>query len=91
MATNEFKIWWNKFCQTGRIDPIQLGFTRDQVTGILGEPDDYSVASKKHQEPQILRFQKLEFHFGTGKDDPLNMIFMEDDNGIVQICIQQSK
>lgn len=86
MASEKFQQWWSEFASTGSISPINLGFTRDQVRQVLGEPDDFSV-EKSGREPAIWKYENLEFHFGWKKDDPLNLIYMDTDDGVVRVCI----
>jgi hypothetical protein len=47
---------WNDF----------LGKTRDEIVGVLGEPDAKGAISRKYREPQIYKYGDIEFHFYSG-------------------------
>jgi len=85
--TPEFRAWWRRFATTGDIGPIRLGCTREELRGVLGEPDDRGGTSRKYPEPVIWRYGKLEFHFDDREGGGgLALIFLERD-GVVRISI----
>lgn len=79
MVSQGFVNWWNHFKLNGDICPIQLGMSRDQVRAILGAPDYAGGTSRTHREPAIWNYEDLEFHFGSGSDDGLQLIYLERD------------
>src|SRR5262245_2381004 len=83
MPSAEFTLWWERLRFTGDICPIHLGMTRDEVSSLLGPPDDTGGTSRKHRTPAIWRYGELEFHFGPRPTDPLSLIFLERD-GVVR-------
>ncbi len=84
MPSSEFDAWWERFSSTGDICPVKLGFSRDEVRRVLGEPDDVGGTSRKHRRPRIWRYRDLEFHFSG---DGLSLIYQETPSGIVRISI----
>jgi hypothetical protein len=51
------------FIRTGEFGPVRAGLPRDEVTSILGPPDDHSVPSRRFREPEILKYGDFEWHF----------------------------
>jgi hypothetical protein len=84
MASDKFKAWWAGFSNTGVISPLRLGLTREELKGLLGEPDDVSLEKQTSTPPAVLKYEELEFHFF---DDTLGLIYMEHDDGIPAISI----
>ncbi len=64
--------------------------TRDELIGHLGAPDDAGARSTKTRLPQILYYDKLEFHFGSAGDSGLQLIYQDDGRGVVHTCIRQA-
>jgi hypothetical protein len=60
--------------------------SRDEVRGILGDPEDIGGTSRKHRTPAIWKYGDLEFHFGPKVNDQLSLIYMEQDE-LVRISI----
>ena len=61
--------------------------TRVELLAHLGPPDETGAISTKTRLPQILYYNKLEFHFGPGEDSGLRLIYRDDDDGVVHTCI----
>jgi hypothetical protein len=91
VALRGFETWWERFSATGDICPLRLGQTRDEVRAILGEPDDVSrVMPRKRWKrlPAIWKYGDVELHFGSSAEEPLWLIYMEE-NGGVALCISR--
>jgi len=86
MTSPAFQDWWKQFKVTGDICPVRLGMSRDEVRAVLGDPEDTGGTSRKHSTPAIWKYDELEFHFGPGPDDHLELIYLERD-AVVQISI----
>jgi hypothetical protein len=87
MPSDEFKLWWKKFCESGDICPVKLGCTRDELRALFGEPDSVGGTSRKHKRPGIWKYGELEFHFERGKTDALFLIWSDTIEGHVRVCI----
>jgi hypothetical protein len=86
MASDAFRAWWQRFASTGDICPLRLGWTRDEVRSVFGEPDDTS-ATQHGGEPLILKYERLELHFAP--EEGLRLIYMDDAHGVVRISISR--
>ncbi len=71
---------------TGDICPLQLGVTREHVRSIFGDPDDVGVV--RRGEPGILKYGDLKLHFEGGASGALVLIYMDDAEGMVRVCIK---
>lgn len=89
MASEEFKKWLMQFYSTGEINPIKLGFSRNEIQSIFGEPDTVGGFSRKNKLPAILKYGEIEFHFGNKPEDKLYLIYQDNDDGIVEVCIKK--
>lgn len=68
-----------EFIKTGKLGPISLGDSKEDVENILGDPDDVSISRK----PRILRYSSLQLAFYWDKERKvglLNSIHMYFDN-----------
>lgn len=89
MASPEFAAWWAQFAMTGEIAPLRLGDSQERVREVLGEPDDTGGGSRRHTEPAIWRYERLEFHFDRTHGHALFLIYRDRPDGLVEICIQR--
>ncbi len=86
-----FKTWLNQLHEKGWIQPIQFGMNRNELVDLFGKPDDTSLSFKKSQDPMIYLYEKIEFHFGPNSEDGLFLIFSNNEDGIVDLCIKQKE
>ena len=89
MPSELFAAWLLRFGATGDICPLRLGARRDEVRAILGEPDDVGATSREHRVPRIWKYGDLELHFGNVETDGLQLIYQDDADGVVKICISR--
>lgn len=61
--TRQFRKWWKLFKKTGRLDPVRLGCSREDLEGWFGPPDD--TETKIRQDPTLIiwLYGEVEFHF----------------------------
>ena len=55
-----------EFLRSGAFGPLKIGASRDQVYAALGEPDDWSIPSRRQRLPAIWKYGVVEFHFDAG-------------------------
>jgi hypothetical protein len=89
MPSQDFLTWWSRFRESGDICPIRLGMSRDELRAILGSPDDTGGTSRRHRTAAIWKYNELEFHFGSGPDDSLRLIYLERDD-VVELSISSN-
>lgn len=65
------------FLRTGGFGPVSLGFTRRQLRGCLGEPDDWGPAPRAKHNAGIWKYGDIEFHFHF-REDALVSIFADN-------------
>ena len=63
------------FFRTGNFGPIQLGMTRQEIYGLLGEPDWYQSPDTNLMRSNIWMYEPIEFHFFD--ESPLRLIFTD--------------
>lgn len=51
------------FLRTGELGSIKPGLNRNEVTELLGEPDDVGGTSRKHREPAVWKYGDVELLF----------------------------
>jgi hypothetical protein len=56
-----------------------FGATRDELRRLFGEPDDFSVPSRRQREPMIWKYGAVEYHFGP--DGRVWLIYTEEADG----------
>ena len=56
--------------------------TRQEVIGILGEPDESGGVSRKYRSPSILKYSCVEAHFESWSQGGLKCLYMENEDGI---------
>lgn len=86
---NRFEAWWRHFSQTGDICPLRLGMSRDELRDVLGDPHETGGTSRKHKRPLIWWYAGIEFHFGHPPEDGLRLIYSDNEDGVVQLCISR--
>ncbi len=57
-----------EFLRSGAFGPLKIGATREQVRAALGEPDDWSIPSRRQRLPAIWKYGVVELHFHPGTD-----------------------
>ena len=83
-----FSAWWERLQKTGEIAPVQLGCRRSDLRKLWGEPDDES-ASRAGGAPHILVYGQVEFHFEPEPEGGLFLIYRDNDDGVVELCIKR--
>ena len=63
------------FLRTGEFGPVCLGFSRRQLRGHLGEPEDWGPAPRAMHNAGIWKYGDIEFHFSG---DALWLISVDD-------------
>ena len=53
--------------------------SRDELKAVLGQPDDVSTTSRRWHTPAIYKYGDVEFHFGSGPEGTLELIYRERD------------
>ena len=84
-----FQSWWQDYKRSGRISPIRMDMTREEVRAVLGEPDDVGGTSRKHRTPAIWKYGDVEFHFDYTAGGRLFLIYREDEAGHPQIIAKK--
>ncbi len=87
----DFTQWLSQLRERGWIQPIEFGIPRIEVCAILGSPHDVSQGFRKAQEPMILKYGRIEFHFGPHRDDGLELIFCDNADGVVELCLKRGQ
>lgn len=90
MSSEAFEAWWKRYQKTGDISPVKLGYTREVLRGLFGEPDRIGGVSSRHTKGTIWKYGELEFHFGPKKTDALFLIWSDTPDGVVKICIPEN-
>jgi hypothetical protein len=62
------KVSMREFLRSGAFGPLKVGATREQVRATLGEPDDWSIPSRRQRLPAKWKYGVVEFHFDPGTD-----------------------
>ena len=84
MATEQFREWYVRFEKSFKdtagirscdFYPVKFGMTRTELTSLFEEPDDISTG----QEPEIVKYDDVEFHFSKRLNYRLFLIFSEED------------
>lgn len=88
MPSHEFSVWRDKIISTGDMAPLSFGSDHEQVIRLFGEPDDTSV-KRKHGKPVILKYQDIEFHFDFRKTHYLALVWSDDAEGNVKVCVKE--
>lgn len=57
------RISLKTFLRTGEFGSIKRGLNRNEVTELLGEPDDTGGTSRKHSEPAVWKYGDVELLF----------------------------
>jgi hypothetical protein len=78
MTNSQISISLKDVIQSGIFGPIKLSMSRDEVIAVLGEPDDFSVNTRRrrHRKPAIIKYGDVEFYF-TDETDQLHMIYAD--------------
>jgi hypothetical protein len=66
-----------RFLQTGRLDGLEPGMTRDQIVGILGPPDDMQATTRRRRRPMIYLYGDVEICFNHFEPDQFSGISIE--------------
>jgi hypothetical protein len=70
------------------LNRIRIGMTRDEVTAVLGPPDDVGGTSRKYRTPSIYKYGVIELHFEPWKSGKLVMAYTEDEEGNGVVLLQ---
>ncbi len=84
-----FNDWLQQLRESGWIQPVRLGMTRDELVGLFGEPTDTAKCSRKAQRPEILKYGNVEFHFGPKWEDGLHLIHSDTEDRVATLCISE--
>lgn len=87
----EFTQWLRQLRERGWIQPIEFGISRKELCAIFGDPHDVAQGFRKAQEPMILKYGEIEFHFGPHRDDGLELIFRDNADGVVELCLKRGQ
>ena len=87
--TVDLHIWIQQLSEMGWIQPICFGMSREEVERILGAPSDEARGFRNTRAPMILKYGKIELHFGPC-DEGLELIYSDDPDGVVRLCIRRN-
>lgn len=73
-TTGPHDVTFLDWLRLGALGPVRLGLSRAEVLAALGEPEDWSVTSRRRRKPAILKWGDLEFHFA---EDDLFLIYTD--------------
>ena len=85
----DFTQWLRQLRERGWIQPIEFGISRRELRAILGNPHVVAQGLRRAQEPMILKYGVIEFHFGPHGDDGLELIFSDNADGVVELCLKR--
>ena len=87
MPGESFAQWLRVLGETGNISPLRLGMSRDELRALFGDPDDVGGTSRRQRTPTVWLYGTIEFHFGSGPDAGLELIFEKNAHGGVRLSI----
>ncbi len=87
----DFNHWLRQLREKGWIEPIEFGISRKELCSVFGNPHEVAQGFRKAQQPMILMYGKIEFHFGPQRDDGLEAIFSDNADGVVELCLQRGR
>ena len=91
LSLMNFDEWSNQLRTKGWIQPIQFGMSRENVRALFGEPDAIAKGWRKAAAPMVLKYGRIEFHFGPESEDGLSLIYSDNAEGRVDLCLCHGK
>lgn len=86
MASDTFQKWREEVFRSQAISPLRIGMLQEEVLALFGPPDGEST-QRRQGKPVILKYRDSEFHFDSAADHRLCLIYSDEPDGTVRLCI----